>query len=74
MAHLTRLFWTPEQTARLEQLRDSGASAVRAAAALGRKVNAVSLKAKKLGKPFPNQRKARSERAAKEAAARQREL
>jgi hypothetical protein len=44
--------WTEEDLARLAELADSGASVVRAAAALNRRTNVVAKKARDLGKPL----------------------
>jgi GcrA cell cycle regulator len=48
--------WTAEQDERLRNLVAQGASIVRAAAALKRKIDAVRGRARKLGCPFPPQR------------------
>jgi hypothetical protein len=44
--------WTSEDIARLISLADSGATVLRAAAALGRPATAVQNKARELGKPL----------------------
>jgi hypothetical protein len=44
--------WTPEDIARLIELADSGATVLRAAAALGRPATAVQNRARQLGKPL----------------------
>jgi hypothetical protein len=57
VARVTTVSWTPEQIARLTELLDKGASAVRAAAALNRSIMSVQVKARLLGKPFPRRRR-----------------
>ena len=69
MPHPTKLSWTPEELARLEALIDSGASAIRAAAALNRKIVVVQNKARQIGKPFPQRRAVKKEMLAKAAEA-----
>lgn len=59
--------WTSEHVARLEELLDAGASAVRAASALGRSIISVQNKARKLGRPFLHKRAAKRARLAREA-------
>jgi len=60
--------WTPEDIARLISLADSGATVLRAAAALGRPATAVQSKARELGKPLVGVRKSRETlRAGKDA-------
>jgi hypothetical protein len=59
MTHPTRLSWTAGDLEKLEKLIDGGASAVRAAAALGRKITVVQSKARSIGKPFPTMRETR---------------
>jgi hypothetical protein len=54
---MTAVSWTPEQVARLTELLDKGASAVRAAGALNRSIMSVQVKARLLGKPFPPRRR-----------------
>jgi hypothetical protein len=69
MPRTTKLSWTPEQVARLEDLVASGASAVRAAAALRRSIISVQTRARELGMPFPPRRALKKNRIAKEAEA-----
>jgi GcrA cell cycle regulator len=45
--------WTPQENERLKALVASGASVVRAAAALERKMHNVRNQARRLGTPFP---------------------
>jgi hypothetical protein len=52
--------WTPEEISRLQQLADSGATLLRAAAALGRQGSVVQRKARECGKEFPGVRKVRA--------------
>jgi hypothetical protein len=52
--------WTEEQIDKLKQLIAAGASPTRAAAALGRKILAVKIKANELGTPFPSVREVRA--------------
>lgn len=61
--------WDDEQVERLKELISSGASAVRAAAALKRARSSVQVKARKLGMPFMASRDAKRLRDAKIAAA-----
>lgn len=61
--------WTAEHVARLEKLVGSGASAMRAAAALNRSIISVQAKAREIGKPFPHKRAVKKARLAKEAEA-----
>jgi hypothetical protein len=51
--------WTDEENEGLKGLATSGASMVRAAAALGRSMISVRDQARKLGTPFPSLRIAR---------------
>jgi transposase-like protein len=51
--------WSPEENERLKALVTSGASIVRAAAALERKMHSVRNQARKLGTPFPTMNAAR---------------
>jgi hypothetical protein len=66
--------WDDEQVERLKELIASGASAVRAAAALKRARSSVQVKARKLGMPFMASRDAKRLRDAKIAAAESRPL
>jgi hypothetical protein len=59
MAHPTKLSWTAGDLEKLEKLIDEGASAVRAAAALKRRIVVVQTKARSIGKPFPTVREMR---------------
>lgn len=52
--------WTPEDIARLISLAESGATVLRAAAALRRPAAAVRTKARELGKPLVGAREARA--------------
>jgi hypothetical protein len=52
-------FWSEEETARLKEFVARGASLLRVAAALNRKMASVRTQAHKIGTPFPNQREAR---------------
>lgn len=52
--------WTPEDVNRLISLAESGATVLRAAAALGRPATAVQNKARQLGKPLVGIRQARA--------------
>jgi hypothetical protein len=61
--------WDEEQVTRLQSLIASGASVLRAAAALRRSQTSVQIQARKLGTPFPTMLEARRRRAAKEAEA-----
>lgn len=61
--------WDDEQVERLKELIASGASAVRAAAALKRARSSVQVKARKLGMPFMASRDAKRIRNAKIAEA-----
>jgi len=63
--------WDDEQIARLKALVASGASPIRAAAALKRAQSSVKAKARKLGMPFVGSREAKRLRNAKIAAAEQ---
>jgi hypothetical protein len=51
--HPTKVSWTVEDVEKLASLVESGASPARAAAALNRKIVAVRVKARLIGKPFP---------------------
>ncbi|WP_022721362.1 hypothetical protein [Rhodopseudomonas sp. B29] len=66
--------WDDEQVARLKELIESGASAVRAAAALKRARSSVQVKARKLGMPFMASRDAKRLRNARIAEAEARPL
>jgi hypothetical protein len=44
--------WSAEELARLIELADSGATVTRASAVLGRRLNSVQEKARRLGKPL----------------------
>jgi hypothetical protein len=57
---LINKIWTPEDVARLISLADSGATVLRAAAALGRPATAVQNKARELGKPLVGIRNAKA--------------
>jgi PII-like signaling protein len=57
---LTKL-WTTEDVALLLRLEASGATLLRAFAALGRHSSAVTKKANQLGKSFPGVRKVRAD-------------
>lgn len=61
--------WNEEQISRLRALIGSGASVLRAAAALRRSQTSVQIQARKLGTPFPTMLEAKRQRAAKEAEA-----
>ena len=63
--------WTEEQINRLLRLREHGACPASAAVALKWHRAAVKAKARELGIPFPSWRAQRTERRAKEAAARE---
>ena len=63
---VTSRSWTPEQIACLEKLLANKVSPARAAVILRRSIVSVQVKARALGKPFPNMRK---ERLARNAAA-----
>jgi hypothetical protein len=52
MAHLTSKSWTEADIAKLIGLAESGASVLRAAAALNRRAAVVTKKARELGKPL----------------------
>ena len=54
--------WTEEDAERLKALISSGASAVRASAALKRPLTTVKLKARKMGMPFPHDRELKMQR------------
>jgi GcrA cell cycle regulator len=54
--------WTEEDAERLKALIQSGASAVRASAALKRPLTTVKLKARKMGMPFPHDRELKKKR------------
>jgi hypothetical protein len=56
---LINKIWTPEEIDRLISLAESGATVVRAAAALRRPAAAVRNKARELGKPLVGAREAR---------------
>ncbi|NVN84886.1 MAG: hypothetical protein HXX15_02245 [Rhodopseudomonas sp.] len=64
--------WDDEQVAQLKALVATGASPIRAAAALKRAQSSVLVKARKLGTPFMGSREAKRLRNAKIAAAEQR--
>lgn len=49
MPRITKTSWTPSQIARLKELADAGASAVRIAGALNRPINGIMDRARKLG-------------------------
>ncbi|MGP9810517.1 hypothetical protein ACTZWT_03280 [Rhodopseudomonas sp. NSM] len=66
--------WDDEQVQRLKELIASGASAVRAAAALKRARSSVQVKARKIGMPFMASRDAKRLRDAKIAEAENRPL
>lgn len=51
--------WTDEEIVRLNELADSGATLMRAAAALNRATGTVQKKARELGKKFPGMREVR---------------
>jgi GcrA cell cycle regulator len=53
--------WDQDAVARLKVLGDSGATALRAAAALGRPIPSVKKKARDLGIPLVGVRKARAD-------------
>jgi hypothetical protein len=53
---LNRRSWTEEENARLRAFAAQGASIVRAAAALNRKIANVRIHARKIGAPFPHTR------------------
>jgi hypothetical protein len=57
--------WDTEDVAKLKALVDSGASALRAAAALGRPITSVKRKASDLGIPLAGVRKVRADLRAK---------
>jgi hypothetical protein len=57
MPRITSVSWTPKQVARLNELLDKGASAVRAAGAVNRSITSVQVKARQLGKPFRPRRR-----------------
>lgn len=59
--------WDTEDVAKLKELVDSGASALRAAAALGRPITSVKRKACDLGISLPSVRKVRADLRAKGA-------
>jgi hypothetical protein len=59
--------WDTEDVAKLKELVDSGASALRAAAALGRPITSVKRKACDLGILLPSVRKVRADLRAKGA-------
>jgi hypothetical protein len=59
--------WDTEDIAKLKELVDSGASALRAAAALGRPLTSVKRKANDLGISLPSVRKVRADLRAKGA-------
>jgi hypothetical protein len=59
--------WDREDVAKLKELVDSGASALRAAAALGRPITSVKRKACDLGISLPSVRKVRADLRAKGA-------
>jgi hypothetical protein len=50
MPHPTNRSWRADEIAKLIELADSGATAVRAASALGRRITVVQKKARQLGK------------------------
>jgi hypothetical protein len=64
--------WTDEENERLKQLAVSGASVVRAAAALRRSMISVRDQARKLGTPFPSLRIPRQKRPGASAKERER--
>lgn len=61
--------WSEEELERLKHLVLSGATALRAAAALKRSISTVKVKARLLRVPFPTNREAKKQREAKYAAA-----
>ncbi|KIZ39232.1 MULTISPECIES: hypothetical protein [Rhodopseudomonas] len=63
--------WDDQQIEQLKELVASGASPIRAAAALKRAQSSVQAKARKLGTPFMGSREAKRLRNAKIAAAEQ---
>ncbi|MFT6671958.1 MAG: hypothetical protein ACJAVZ_003440 [Afipia broomeae] len=65
---VTSRSWTPAQIERLEELLAAKASPARAAVVLKRSIVSVQVKARALGKPFPNMRKLRLARNAAAAA------
>ena len=71
-AKITRT-WTADEVAKLSALLDTGASAIRAAAALKRSIISVQGKARDLGRPFPHKRAIKRARLAKEVIARSQE-
>jgi hypothetical protein len=52
--------WTAEEVARLIELAENGATATRAAGALGRPMASVQVKARSLGKPLLGIRQVRA--------------
>lgn len=67
-ALVTSRSWTPEQVECLEKLLANKVSPARAAVILRRSIVSVQVKARALGKPFPNMRKERVGRNAAAAA------
>lgn len=65
---ITSRSWTPDQVERLEELLAAKASPARAAVVLRRSIVSVQVKARAIGKPFPNMRKLRVARNAAAAA------
>jgi hypothetical protein len=65
--HLLAKPWDTDDVAKLKALVDSGASALRAAAALGRPITSVKRKACDLGISLPSVRKVRADLRAKGA-------
>jgi DNA-binding FadR family transcriptional regulator len=59
--------WDTEDVAKLKELVDSGASVLRAAAALGRPITSVKRKASDLGISLPSVREVRADLRAKGA-------
>jgi hypothetical protein len=60
MARLTSRSWTQDDIARLKKLSASGASVMRAAAALGRKTGSVTKMARLHGLPLVGTRQAKA--------------
>lgn len=58
--HPTIKPWKPEDIDRLIALADSGATLLRACAALGRPARGVAKKARELGKPLPGVREVKA--------------
>jgi hypothetical protein len=66
MTHVTNRTWMPDDLRLLQEMADRGVSAARAAVALRRSINSIKIQAKKIGRPFPDERVLKRERRSRE--------